>query len=82
MIYRNEPVLVTDLLINGMQKQINSRVAAGEDWLSGLTFKVKNISNKNIVFLYVSLLFPGAKAITYPFSNPPQYATCTMHRVR
>jgi hypothetical protein len=63
-IYPNEPVLVTDLTVNGMQHQINSKAKAGEDWLNGLTFKVKNISKKNIVFVYVSLLFPEAKAIT------------------
>jgi hypothetical protein len=63
-IYPNEPVIVTDLTINGTQHEINRKVTAGEDWLNGLTFKVKNISNKNIVFIYVSLLFPEAKAIT------------------
>ena len=62
--YPNEPVLVTDLTVNGMQHQINSKVAAGEDWLNGLTFKVKNISSKNIVYIYVSLFFPETKAIT------------------
>ncbi len=63
-IYPNEPVLVTDLTVNGTQHEINRKVTAGEDWLNGLTFKSKNISNKNIVFIYVSLLFPEAKAIT------------------
>jgi hypothetical protein len=63
-IYANEPVLVTDITANGKQSRINSRIAAGEDWLRELTFKVKNISQKNIVFIYVSIYFPEAKAIT------------------
>lgn len=64
MIYRNEPVLVTDLKVNGEQHQINRHItAAGEDWLNGLTFRVKNISKKNIVFIYASLIFPETKHI-------------------
>ena len=62
-IYPNEPVLVTDLKVNGAEHEINRKVFAGEDWLSGLTFKVKNISIKNIVYIYVSLFFPETKAI-------------------
>jgi hypothetical protein len=46
MIYPNEPVLVLDLAINGAPQEINRKVTAGEDWLNGLKFKVKNTSNK------------------------------------
>jgi hypothetical protein len=41
--------------------QINSSVAAKEDWLDGLAFKVKNVSNKGIVLVYIELLFPETK---------------------
>lgn len=64
LIYPNEPVYVMDLSVKGEQHQINRHVrAADEDWLNGLTFKVKNVSKKNIVFIYASLVFPETKAI-------------------
>ena len=62
-IYPNEPVYVMDITVNGEQHQINRHSTAGEDWLSGLTFRVKNISKKNIVFIYASLIFPETKHI-------------------
>lgn len=63
-IYPNEPVYVMDITVNGEQHQINRHItAAGEDWLNGLTFRVKNISKKNIVFIYASLIFPETKQI-------------------
>src|SRR4030095_3580740 len=64
MIYRNEPVLVTDVTLKGVQRQLNRKARAEHDWLNGLAFKVKNISNKDIVFIYISLMFPDTKYIT------------------
>ena len=50
-----------DLTVKGIEQRVNGYVSAGEDWLNGITFKVRNISKKNIVFIYASLIFPDAK---------------------
>lgn len=59
--FSNEPVVVTNLKIKGRPIQINSRITEGEDWLNGLTFKIRNISKKNVLLLYIELLFPETK---------------------
>lgn len=54
----NMPVEITELKIKGTPIQMNSRVIEGTDWMEGLSFKVKNISNKNVAYLALYFIFP------------------------
>jgi hypothetical protein len=57
-------VVVTDVTVAGARAEINTAVSAGEDWLNGLSFKVKNVSNKAISFIYVTVMLPETRRIT------------------
>lgn len=59
---RNDPVQITDLKLRDKEAQLNKEFEAEDDWLKELSFKLKNISNKNITYVVVELSFPDSKA--------------------
>ena len=63
MSFKNEPAVVMDVRVEGTPVEVNSAVAASEDWLNGLTFKIRNTSRKKVVFIYAELLFPEKKTV-------------------
>jgi hypothetical protein len=75
IIYPNEPVVIDGVKIKGNPVNINSKIKADERWLDGLSFKVRNISNKHIVYLSLQLLFPETKTDGPMFAFPLRYGT-------
>lgn len=57
-IWSNEPIEIQAVKINGTKVDFNQVFLANNDWFSGLTVSVKNISNKNIVFINLAVIFP------------------------
>ena len=67
----NEPIEILDLNVEGKPALLSKGIEAGSDWLNGLQFKVKNISNKNILTIELYLVFPdleirGGTQLVYP----------------
>jgi hypothetical protein len=67
----NEPIEILDLNVEGKPAFLSKGIEAGSDWLNGLQFKVKNISNKNILTIELYLVFPdieirGGTQLIYP----------------
>jgi hypothetical protein len=72
-VYPNEPVVIDSVKIKGNLVNINSKIKSDEGWLQGLSFKVRNISNKNIVYLSLELLFPETKTDKPVLAFPLRY---------
>ena len=61
--FAQEPVEIVDIKVRGKETKLNSKIyGEDEDWLSGLTFKVKNKSSKTISSISLLLTFPETKA--------------------
>lgn len=59
----NPPIAVVGRQIADKQFERGVQVMAGNDWLNQLTFEVKNVSEKNIVFFEIYLRIPPAGKI-------------------
>ena len=81
---RNDVVEFSEIKVSQQMKEAGKGFDADDDWLSKTYVKVKNISNKPIVFLEVAFDFPQTKAtgseMSYrvafgqrPGSKLPQY---------
>jgi hypothetical protein len=57
-IWDNEPLQIQAVKINEIKVDFNQVFLANNDWFSGLSVSVKNISNKNIVFINLAVIFP------------------------
>ena len=71
---KNEPIEIMEVRVgnkNGIR--LGDSFQANEDWLSGLTFKVKNVSGKQIVRIELELQFPEVKFNNAVFVLPVQY---------
>jgi hypothetical protein len=53
-----DPLRILSVKAAGKTINFNEKFAAGEDWLKGLTLRVKNISDKEIIYLHYDLDFP------------------------
>lgn len=62
----NEPLQIQAVKINEIKVDFNQVFLANNDWFSGLTVSVKNISNKNIVFINLAVDFPSQDGSTEP----------------
>jgi hypothetical protein len=80
----NDPIEITEVKVKGQATQTNKHMRAPEDsenWLEGLSFKVKNKSGRDIVYLCIHLTFPETKddrnspTFTFPleFGINPQW---------
>lgn len=54
----NEPVTITAVRVKGKPAQFGKAFPAGDNWLGGLTFVIKNTSGKTISWAMVALSFP------------------------
>ncbi len=54
----DEPVEVTNLRVKGQPINFDSTFSRDEDWVKDLTVDVKNISNRDIIYINVALDFP------------------------
>jgi hypothetical protein len=82
----DDPIEITEVTVKGQATQTNKHIRAPEDsenWLEGLSFKVKNKSGRNIVYLSIYLTFPETKddrnspTLSFPleFGINPQWKT-------
>lgn len=53
-----EPVKIEEIKVKGKTIGLGAKFTEEDDWLSGLTIKVKNISDKPVVFLDIAVSFP------------------------
>ena len=53
-----EPIVITDIKVNGQNVSFDEKFVAGDDWMKGLVFTVKNRSDKRILFVSLGLRFP------------------------
>lgn len=51
--YRDQPVEIVSVRINGVQIAPNQKFNADGDWLNGMTITVKNVFDKSVVFVSV-----------------------------
>jgi hypothetical protein len=72
---RQSPVEVVSVRVKGEAVEPGRSFVAGDDWLHGLTFRVKNVSDKPLMFVGLSLLFPTAadKGKSVQLSGPLGY---------
>lgn len=73
---RRSPVEVVAVKVKGALAAPGRPFAAGDDWLSSLTFSLKNISDKPISYVEISLRFPSAaghKAKSVQITGPIAY---------
>lgn len=65
-----EPVEIAKLKIKGKPLSFDQEFDADEDWMKGLTVDVKNVSDKDIIYIKAELDFPvddaGAHVIVVP----------------
>lgn len=66
----NEPVKITKLKVKGASRSFGQNFIDDDDWLRDLTLKIKNISNKPIVYLEISIDFPRPEKQP-PDQSPP-----------
>ncbi len=57
---RQSPVEVVAVQVKGEPVMPGRSFAADDDWLLGLTFRLKNVSDRPISYVEISLRFPAA----------------------
>lgn len=58
--YLNEPAEISNIRVEGKNILFGRNFSAGGDWLRGMTFDVRNASDKTITYISISILFqPG-----------------------
>ncbi|HEV2708197.1 MAG TPA: hypothetical protein VGV59_19940 [Pyrinomonadaceae bacterium] len=56
---RQSPVEVVSVMVNGKAVEPGRLFPAGDDWLIGVTFRLKNVSDKPIMFVDIMMGFPN-----------------------
>jgi len=59
--FPNEPLNVVSIKVRGKPVESDKKFVEEDDWLKGLTIKLKNVSNKPIIFIEISLRFPATE---------------------
>ena len=67
--WRNEPLEILSVKIKGKKVDFNQAFLSQNDWFSRLTVSVKNISNKTINFIDLTLIFPSSNEERNPASD-------------
>ena len=57
---RQSPVEIVAVKVKGETVLPGRPFAAGDDWLLGLTFRLKNVSDRPVSYIEISLRFPAA----------------------
>jgi len=55
----NEPLAIFNLQVDGKPISFDEKFAAGEDWVKGVSFDIKNISGKVITHFVIGLRLPA-----------------------
>ena len=58
----NEPIAITDIKVADKAISFGDKLDGDEDWLKDVSFKIKNISDKPIVYAEIDLEFPETKS--------------------
>lgn len=72
--WKNEPLEITDLKIKEKKVKFKEKLVGNDDWYRNLKVDVKNISDKTVVFIDLSLTFPVNEAV-------PQDVPATDHLI-
>ena len=65
-IQKNEPLIITEIKVDGRSVPIDKEFLAEDDWMKSLVISVKNTSDKRILFATLDFVFYRA-----PGSDPP-----------
>ena len=57
-VEQGEPIVIIDIKVNSQNVSFDEKFVAGDDWMKGLVFTVKNRSDKRILFVSLGLRFP------------------------
>jgi hypothetical protein len=69
------PVEIISIRLNGKDVQPGEKIKAGDDWLQGLSFTLKNISDKPIAYVDIGLQFPNPRGfVTYSLNYGVDYS--------
>jgi hypothetical protein len=69
------PVEITSIRLNGKNVVPGEKIKGDDDWLQGLSFTVKNVSDRPIAYVAVSLRFTNPKRATgFTLSYGPDYS--------
>jgi hypothetical protein len=66
---RQSPIQIVSVKFKGEAIEPGRRFLADDDWLTGLTFKVKNVSDRPISYVAISLRVPTAAGRENKFSE-------------
>jgi hypothetical protein len=58
--WRNEPVKITAIKVNGSLVEFGENFQAEDDWLRGITFSAINTSDREVCYIDLALDFPRA----------------------
>lgn len=57
------PVEILSIKLHGREVQPGEKIKGDDDWLRGLSFTLKNISDKPVAYIDIGLLFPQPKGV-------------------
>jgi len=60
--YPNEPLNFVEIKAANKSVRLGEGFSAGENWLQNASFRVKNVSNKEIVYIEIDINFPETKS--------------------
>lgn len=60
--YPNEPLEIVDIKAANKTVSLGEQFSGDDDWLKNASFKVKNVSGKDIIYIEIDLNFPETKA--------------------
>lgn len=69
----DEPVEVLGAEVGGRAAKLNAVFDAEQDWLKGLKVRMRNTSDKSIVFAEALILIPKSGTMEHPFGLPVRY---------
>jgi len=64
----SEPIVITDIKVNGQPVSFDQKFVGGDDWMKGLVFTIKNRSDKLILCFALGLRFPRPAGSPEPIS--------------
>jgi len=69
------PVEILSIKLNGKEVQSGEKIKGDDDWLQGLSFTLKNISDKPIAYVDVGLRFPQPRGfVVYSLNYGVDYS--------
>jgi hypothetical protein len=69
------PVEILSIKLNGKEVQPGEKIEGGDDWLKGLSFTLKNISDRPIAYVNIGLRFPQPRGfVVYSLNYGVDYA--------